>query len=98
LDVILSDLGKQLIESEMNSKKTLLLEQLRKMSLFQTVKKILESQDERRMSKDKLIEELQEVLPNEKAEEQFDTLINWGRWGEFLGYSQDDDFVYLDQG
>jgi NitT/TauT family transport system ATP-binding protein len=97
-DVIISELGKRLIESEMNTKKQLLLEQLRKIALFQEVKRILEGQDERRMPKDKLIEQMQQIMPNEKAEEQFDTLVNWGRWGEFLGYSQDDDYVYLDQG
>ncbi|MBP7845719.1 MAG: AAA-associated domain-containing protein [Proteobacteria bacterium] len=97
-DVIISDLGKQMIESDMNTKKQLLLEQLRKIALFKNIKNVLENQDERRMPKDKLIEQMQQIMPTEKAEEQFDTLINWGRWGEFLGYSQDDDFVYLDQG
>lgn len=97
-DVVLTNVGKQMIETEMNTKKQLLLEQLRKIPLFAKVKEALEAEDEERLSRDELLEKLQTWLPNEKAEDQFETLINWGRWGEFLGYSQDDDYVYLDQG
>jgi len=97
-DVILTPIGKQMIETEMNTKKQLLLEQLRKIELFAKVKEALESQEEERLSRDDLLKMIQSWLPNEKAEDQFETLINWGRWDEFLGYSQDDDYVYLDQG
>ena len=97
-EVVLTKLGKSMIETEMNTKKQLLLEQLRKIVVFEKVKEYLENEEEQRISKDSLMLKLQALMPNEKAEDQFETLINWGRWGEFLGYSKDDDMIYLDQG
>jgi NitT/TauT family transport system ATP-binding protein len=97
-DVVLSSIGKKMIETEMNEKKKLLLNRLRHLSLFQFIKlKLLETSDQR-MSKDDFLEMLRHILPKEPPEPLFQTVVNWGRWGEFLGYSQDDNHVYLDQG
>lgn len=98
-DVVLKALGKRLIEEvDMNAKKKLVLNQLRKLTLFQHLKQVLLTKEERRMSKKDFLDEIHAVLPNERVDLLFDTVVNWGRWGEFLGFSQDDDFVYLDQG
>jgi hypothetical protein len=35
------------------------------------------------------------LLPLENPRAMFNTLINWGRYGEVLGYSRDTDKVYL---
>ena len=97
-DVIIKALGKKMIETEMNEKKKILLNQLRELSLFQYVKLKLLENDDQRMSRAEFLEMLHSVLPKEPPEQLFHMVVNWGRWGEFLGYSQDDDFVYLDQG
>ena len=97
-DVVIKALGKKVIETDMNEKKKIILTQLRKLTLFQFVKRLLSEQDEKKMSKEKFLETLSQVLPKERPEQLFDIIIGWGRWGEFLGYSQDDGFVYLDQG
>jgi NitT/TauT family transport system ATP-binding protein len=97
-DVVLKALGKKMIETEMNAKKRLLLAQLHKLSLFAYIKEQLSVQEEKRMSKNDFLELLAAALPKESPEQVFETVLNWGRWAEFLGYSQDDDFVYLDQG
>lgn len=96
-DVALKALGKKMIELEMNSKKRILLNQLRKLSLFQYLHSQLSQADERKIPKEKFLQLLSTVLPKERPEHIFETILNWGRWGEFLGYSQDDDYVYLDQ-
>ena len=36
------------------------------------------------------------LLPNEKPERQFITLVNWGRYSELFGYNKDEDRFYLD--
>lgn len=97
-DVILKTLGKRMIEIDMNSKKKILLNQLRKISLFQFARTTLLAVEDRRMSKDSFMEKLHEVLPKERPDQLFHTVVDWGRWGEFLGYSHDDGFIYLDQG
>lgn len=97
-DVVLKALGKKMIEIDMNSKKKILQNQLRRLSLFQWVRAVLMTQEDHRMNKDEFLEQLHNVLPKERVDQLFDTVINWGRWGEFLGFSQDDNFIYLDQG
>jgi len=97
-DVVLKALGKKMIETEMNAKKRLLLGQLHKLSLFSFLRERLLVREEKRMSKNEMLELLAEILPKESPEQVFETVLNWGRWAEFLGYSQDDDYVYLDHG
>lgn len=97
-DVVIKAIGKKMIETDMNEKKKLLLNQLRHLSLFQFIKLKLLENDEHRMRKDEFLEMLRQILPKEPPEPLFQTVVNWGRWGEFLGYSQDDYHVYLDQG
>ncbi len=97
-DVVLKALGKKMIEIDMNSKKRILLNQLKKLSLFQYVRSKLMEAENKRIEKDTFLDLLSEVLPKERPDQVFETLVNWGRYGEFLGYSQDDNFVYLDQG
>jgi NitT/TauT family transport system ATP-binding protein len=97
-EAVLKALGKKMIETDMNSKKKLLLSQLRKVGLFKAVRAKLQENSESRVSQREIQEMIQGFLPKEKPELVFETLINWGRYAEFLGYSQDDGFVYLDQG
>jgi len=97
-DVVLRPLGKKMIETNMNEKKKILLDQLRHLSLFQFIKLKLLEIDDHRLRKDEFLELLRDILPKEPPEPLFETVVNWGRWGEFLGYSQDDYHVYLDQG
>jgi len=96
-DVMLKTLGKKMIEIDMNSKKRILLNQLKKLSLFRFIREKLSVEENKRMEKGAFLEVLSEVLPKERPEQVFETIVNWGRYGEFLGYSQDDNYVYLDQ-
>jgi len=97
-DVVLKALGKKMIEIDMNSKKKILLQQLRRLPLFRVAKEKLVEAENHKLAKTEVLELLKSLLPRERPELVFETLINWGRWGEFLGYSQDDGYVYLDQG
>ena len=97
-DVVLKALGKKVIEIDMNAKKKIVLNQLRKLPLFQFLKGHLLTRDDNRMSKNDFLEICRDALPKEIPDQVFDTVINWGRYAEFLGFSTDDDYVYLDQG
>ena len=43
-----------------------------------------------------LLEHLAMLLPTEKPERQFQTMVNWGRFAELFGYNKDEDRFYLD--
>jgi NitT/TauT family transport system ATP-binding protein len=49
------------------------------------------------MARELIEEELVMRLPTESLDRLMETLINWGRYAELFGYSQDSDEFYLEE-
>ena len=96
-DVVLEQFGKQFLESDVNQRKLLLREQLKKLGLFGYFVRLLRAQEDRSLSKDVVLEHLAMLLPSEKPDRLFWVIVNWGRFAELFGYSKDEDRFYLDQ-
>lgn len=95
-DVVLQPLGKQIIESDVNTKKGLLKKQVRQHSLFAHFTEYLKGKPERKAAREEIVSEAGRILPQEKPLSVFRTLVNWGRYTELFGYNRDDDAFYLD--
>lgn len=95
-DVVLEPLGKQFIESEINQRKLIVREQLKQIGLFAYLMRLLRAQEDRSLSKEVVLEHLAMLLPNERPETMFATIVNWGRFAELFGYNKDEDRFYLD--
>jgi len=96
-DVVLEPFGKQFIESDINTRKLIVREQLKKHGLFAYLVRLLRGQEDRSLAKETVLEHLAMLLPNEKPENVFSTIVNWGRFAELFGYNKDEDRFYLDQ-
>jgi NitT/TauT family transport system ATP-binding protein len=96
-DVVLEPLGKQCLESDVNQRKLIIREQLKKLGLFAYLMRLLRAQEDRSVEKELVLEHLAMLLPNESPEKMFSTIVNWGRFAELFGYNTDDDRFYLDQ-
>jgi NitT/TauT family transport system ATP-binding protein len=96
-DVVIEPFGKQFIESDVNKRKLVVKEQLKTLGLIQYLVRLLRGQEDRSLSKEVVLEHLAMLLPNEKPERQFQTIVNWGRFAELFGYNKDEDRFYLDQ-
>jgi NitT/TauT family transport system ATP-binding protein len=96
-DVVLEPLGKQFLEGDINQRKLLMREQLKKLSLFSYLIRLLRAQEDRSLTKEIILEHLAMLLPSEKPERLFSTVVNWGRFAELFGYNKDEDRFYLDQ-
>jgi NitT/TauT family transport system ATP-binding protein len=96
-DIVLEPLGRQLLESDMNQRKLLIREQLKKHGLFAYLMRLLRGQEDRSLTKEVILEHLAMLLPNESPEKMFHTIVNWGRFAELFGYNKDEDRFYLDQ-
>jgi NitT/TauT family transport system ATP-binding protein len=96
-DVVLESLGKEFVDSEVNKRKLIVREQLKKHSLFAYFIRLLHGQEDRSLTKEVVLEHLAMLLPNEKPERQFQVMVNWGRFAELFGYNKDEDRFYLDQ-
>jgi NitT/TauT family transport system ATP-binding protein len=96
-DAVLEPLGRKFLDSQVNERKLILREQLKKHGLFSYLIRLLHAQEDRSLTKEVVLEHLAMLLPNEKPERQFTTIINWGRFSELFGYNKDEDRFYLDQ-
>jgi len=96
-DVVVTATGSRLLRAKINARKKLLKEQIKRLSLFQLVLKVLKSSENGRAERDVFLEAFALHLPAENPTNLFETVIDWGRYTELLGYSPDDDEVYIDQ-
>jgi NitT/TauT family transport system ATP-binding protein len=96
-DVVLTGTGSALLRAKVNARKQLLKGQLKKIPLFHAVVEALQRADEHRADEDAFLEIIAIHLPAENADALLKTVIDWGRYTELLGYSPDDQQLYLDQ-
>jgi NitT/TauT family transport system ATP-binding protein len=96
-DVIITPLGKEFVESDVNGQKTLLNKQLRGLRTFQVLLDTLH-QNEGEVPYEVLVEDYATRMPYEDPAQLLDTVIDWGRFAELIGYRSKDDMVYLDVG
>lgn len=95
--VVLTPLGKQLLDGDINARKTLINKQLQTLGVFRFVLKILSEANAHRLPQDVVEEELIMRLPTEDIDQLFKTIVSWGRFAELFGYSAEDQTLYLDQ-
>jgi NitT/TauT family transport system ATP-binding protein len=96
-DVVLEPLGRRFLESDINGRKLLIREKLKRQSLFAYLVRLLRGQEDHELQRQTVLEHLALLLPNEKPEKMFTTIVNWGRFAELFGYNKDEDRFYLDQ-
>lgn len=92
-DVVLTSLGLQLVQSQTLDRKNIFKEQVLKLNLFKYIMKKLDQQKE--VSEHEIQEELAEKLPYENADKIFDTIVDWGRFGEFLDYDINRKVIFI---
>jgi NitT/TauT family transport system ATP-binding protein len=97
-EVLLTPLGNQLLDSDINGRKSLLNVQLRKLGTFQFVMKILQEASDHKLPQDVVHEELVMHLPTQDVDQMFKTVVAWGRFAELFGYSTESNELYLDDG
>jgi NitT/TauT family transport system ATP-binding protein len=96
-DVVLTGTGSALLRARVNERKRLLKGQLKRLPLFRTVVEALMRADDRRADEQAFLEIFALHLPAENAEALLQTVVDWGRYTELIGYSPDERELYLDQ-
>lgn len=94
--VVLTDIGRSFIRLDINGQKRMVYERMLSLKLVQLFKERLEQAEDATLPQEEAIQAIHEWLPNENPEQVFDTLIQWGRFGELFGYNDDAKSVYLD--
>lgn len=96
--VVLTHLGKQFVEGDINVRKKMLHELFGSLRIVQMTSNLLRKDDRLRMPVEAITERVGEWLPNENPHQVVETLVSWGRFAEYFGYNDDTKEVYLDVG
>jgi NitT/TauT family transport system ATP-binding protein len=96
--VVFTELGKKFVDADVNERKKIVNQQLRTLRIFLILTGMLQNAPEYTLEEDVLLEELALLLPNENPEQLLNTVIQWGRYAELIGYNADMHNVYLDIG
>ena len=96
-DVVLAELGRKFLDADINERKLIVSRQIKELGLFSYFARILQSQEDKSVSREVVLEHIAMLLPNEKPDRIFATIVNWGRFAELFGYNKDQDRFYLDQ-
>jgi NitT/TauT family transport system ATP-binding protein len=94
--VVLTPLGSKFLDADINARKTMLNQQLQTLGLFKFLVQILREARDKSLPMEIVQEEIVMRLPTEDVESLTKTLIGWGRFAELLGYSPEEERVYLD--
>lgn len=94
-EVVLTALGREFACGDANTRKGILHRQLPTLSLFAYLLRLLENAPARRLPAEVVKEQFILVLPAEDPDTLFDTVVDWGRYGEIIGYEPFSQQMYL---
>jgi NitT/TauT family transport system ATP-binding protein len=94
-DVRMTQVGWYFLAAPLPARKTLFKQAIMKLRLFQILMGSLEDAPDNRISADAVLERLAGLLPYDRSDRLFETLVAWGRYAEMLDYDQDTNTVSL---
>lgn len=95
-DIILTSLGETFAEASIQARKEIFATRIRRLPLVRWLTALLSHSENRALDWDVIQTALELEFPEEEAEKQLDTLINWGRYAELISYNDDKELVYLE--
>ena len=97
-DLILTELGKKWVDSSTALRKAAFYRRIRELPIFILLTNLLRARRDRTVRKEFLLELLEEHFPEEEAERQLRTAVQWGRYAELFHYDTTAEELYVDEG
>lgn len=91
----LTEAGWAFVRSDINGRKHKIHDQFLQLKIVQLLMDRLKIEKNGTLAKEVLLMDIHGWLPNEKPKETLDTLIQWGRYGELIGYNDDTKEIYI---
>ncbi len=96
-DLVLSDVGRRLAESDELVDKEIYREQvLTHIPLIRQIKDLLDRDADHEILEDEILERLEEVFSPDEARRQFETAVDWARYAELFAYDGESGLLYLE--
>lgn len=94
-DVTLTPLGKKLMKGDIETRKTILRDQIKKLEPFHTIFKEIGRRKDHMATKEEIMELLSASFPSDTQGKMFETVITWGRYSKLLEYDSDSEELVL---
>jgi NitT/TauT family transport system ATP-binding protein len=96
-DITMTGLGKEIVDADVDGRKQLLRHRLVNHPIFTEIISILEERRDKRQSRSFFVELFEECFSPEESQRQLNTVLDWGRYAELLGYNPDTEELYLSE-
>lgn len=93
--VLMTELGHEFVQADINQRKAILNRQLRKLGTFNMLVQILTEARNHQLPAEVIQEELVMRLPTQDVDAMSRTVLNWGRFAELLRYDGDAESITL---
>lgn len=97
-DIILTDLGAKVLNADINERKDIIYDQVQEISLFKSVLKIIKSGRDQEVRREQVIDHFARKMSDEESELLFNTIVDWGRYAEIIGYDPKREVLYITDG
>lgn len=91
----LTPTGEKLIDADINRRRLIVKEGIKRLKSFQEVLAVLKTKEDRQMDREFFMELFEVHLPGEDAECLVHTIIEWGRQAELIGCNFNTEEIYL---
>ncbi len=95
--VLLTELGRRYLDSDVNARKILFRQQMMKLGTFAFLELMLRQSPKHSLPREVVEEELAIRLSDEEPAKMFHTIVGWGRYGEVFGFEPDEDVFFLEE-
>lgn len=96
-DIELTEVAKEMANVDLLQQKTLFARQLiRHIPLAKHIRRVLDERPGQRANEDRFLQELEDYLSDEAAEEVLKVVIDWGRYAEIFAYDVTTGFLSLE--
>jgi len=93
--VVLDAAGARLVKASPEGRKAIWREQLLKLGLFKAVRDAIARSEERRVTREFVLETMAIRMPSEDYERMFGRLLRWSRFGELFAYDEATEYLSL---
>lgn len=97
-DITLTALGETFAEASILARKEIFATRIRRLPIFRWLNAMLRASEGQRLKSEVIRTALELEYPPERAEQQIDTIIAWGRYAEMIAYEDGDEILYLEIG
>ena len=96
-DIVLTPLGETFAEASILARKEIFATRIRRLPMFRWLLSLLSVAEGRRLKWDVVIRALELEFPPEEAENQLETIVNWGRYAEIIAYDDATETIFLEE-